>query len=295
MGIIQVVGQKVLSTALSKIIPKLPSIPSTKQPPLATPAPSPVTSTDGKTEDLKDLRVKISMPPESPKIFYKDPQNMIMAPLLDTFGFIFPIQPAITMAHSAEYQTTKLTHSNFPYYHYTNSEIQAISLTGDFPIRTTLDANYVMAGIHFLRSCTRMFNGKDEDLAGAPPMVLRLKGLGFSGFDNIPVVLSSVTVNYVDSVDYITFKPFRSSFNSEVAKLPVSVSIQISANPVFSRNYITNEYSTLGYSRGEVRLLGNFSKTESSQNESTNTDTFTNNTTSSSQQPNVSSSGPINP
>ena len=203
--------------------------------------------------DMTDRRVRISMPPQAPDIFYKDTANPLMAPLAKTRGFIFPIQPNISIAYEAAYQDSKPTHSNFPYYHYTNSAISPISLTGDFPVRTTLDAQYVMAGIHFLRSCTRMFNGQDGMLAGAPPLVLRLTGLGFAGFDNIPVVITNCTVNYPDNVDYLSFKPFNTS---ELARMPVNVSIQVTLNPVFSRTFITNQYSTLAFSNAMVRLLG---------------------------------------
>lgn len=216
------------------------------------PPSSAVGTTTGGTAN-SDLRIRISMPPGSPNIFYKDGNNLLLAPLYNTNGFIFPIQPDITMAHSAEYQTTKPTHSNFPYYHYTNSEIQQLSITGEFPIRTVYDAQYVNAGIHFLRSCTRMFNGRDAELAGAPPMVLRLTGLGFGIFDNIPVVISSVNVTYPSSVDFLTFKPFVAL--TETAKFPTNLTIQVSLNPVFSRDYISNQYSTLNYSKG-VGLLG---------------------------------------
>jgi len=203
--------------------------------------------------DMTDRRVRISMPPQSPDIFYKDTANPLMAPLAKTRGFIFPIQPNISIAYEAAYQDSKPTHSNFPYYHYTNSAISPISLTGDFPVRATVDAQYVMAGIHFLRSCTRMFNGQDGMLAGAPPLILRLTGLGFAGFDNIPVVITNCTVNYPDNVDYLSFKPFDTS---ELARMPVNVSIQVTLNPVFSRTFITNQYSTLAYSNAMVRLLG---------------------------------------
>lgn len=223
-----------------------------------------------------DLRVRISLPPESPKFFYLDEDNQLLAPLKQTSGFIFPIQPQIALGYEASYQETTLTHSNFPYYNYQNSKLTPIQITGDFPIRTTFDANYVMAGIHFLRTCTRMFNGQDGVYAGAPPMVLRLNGLGFSGYDNLPVVITSFTATYTDSVDFISFKPFGGYAGNankpgeidenEVARLPVVVQISLQLNPVFSRKFITNSYSTLNYSKGTVRLLG---KNSSSQTAST--------------------------
>lgn len=255
------------------------------------PIPSPVpTQSKLPSDDPKDLRIKISLPPESPNIFYKDKSNLLLSPLEITAGFLFPVQPAISVSHVAEYQSVKPTHSNFPYYYYNNSEIQAINITGEFPVRSVSDAKYVNAGIHFLRSCTRMFNGKDGALAGAPPMVVRLNGLGFSGFDNIPVVITSVLVNYVDSVDYITFKPFGPN-GTEKAKLPTTVSIQVNMNPVFSRDFITNQYSTLGYSAAKVRMMGPSLNTTASTSTST-TASGNRAVADSNQQKNVSTSGP---
>jgi hypothetical protein len=51
-----------------------------------------------------------------------------MSPLSATFGFIFPIQPSINIVYEATYQETKLTHYNFPYYHYTSSAMLPISI-----------------------------------------------------------------------------------------------------------------------------------------------------------------------
>jgi hypothetical protein len=214
---------------------------------------SPVTTSNGIAADNQDLRIKLSLPALAPNIFYKDNSNNLLAPLRSTGGFIFPIQPQMTLGFEASYQESAPTHSNFPYYHYTNSKISPITLTGEFPVRTRGDAAYVQAGIQFLRSCTRMFNYADGQYGGAPPVVLRLTGMGFSGFDNIPVVLANCTVSYTDGVDFVSFKPFG---GSELAKMPVLVNIQITLNPVFSRDFITNNYSTLGFSRGDVRLLG---------------------------------------
>lgn len=242
-----------VSNFISKGVAKLTEV-STKKTPTAN-ASSATTEiqVNGVRADFTDLRVKISLPWKSPDIFYKDSSNKLMAPLAKTFGFLFPIQPAMALTFEAEYQTTKPTHTNFSFQHYTNSSIAPISLTGDFPVRSQYDANYVMAGIQFLRSCTRMFNGQDGNLAGAPPVIVRLTGLGFSGYDNLPVVITNCTVSYPDSLDYITFSPFG---NSELAKMPVDVNIQLTLSPVFSRSFITNHYSTTRFSKAEIRLLG---------------------------------------
>lgn len=203
-------------------------------------------------------KVRISLPPLAGKIFYKDPDNILLAPLFKTNGFLFPIQPAISIGYDAKYQEIAPTHSNFPYQMYQSSSMKPISLTGEFIVRNRFDAQYVNAGMHFLKSLTRMFNYRDAEYAGAPPHVVRVNGMGFTGFDNVPCVLTDVTISYPDSVDYITFQVSKNSleFNTETARIPVNFTITVNLVPVFSRDFITNIYTTRGFSSGEVRMLG---------------------------------------
>jgi len=203
-------------------------------------------------------KIRISLPPLAGKIFYNDETNVLLAPLRLTQGFLFPIQPAVSVGYDAKYQELAPTHSNFPYQMYQSSSIKPISLTGDFVIRNQYDAQYVNAGIHFLKSLTRMFNYRDGEYAGAPPHVVRLHGMGFTAFDSLPCVLTDVTINYPESVDHITFQINRKSdyFKYETARIPVFLTISVSLTPVFSRDFITNKYTTTGFSTGQVRLLG---------------------------------------
>jgi len=203
-------------------------------------------------------KIRISLPPLADKIFYNDETNVLLAPLKSTRGFLFPIQPAVSVGYDAKYQELAPTHSNFPYQMYQSSSIKPISLTGDFVIRNQYDAQYVNAGIHFLKSLTRMFNYRDGEYAGAPPHVVRLHGMGFTAFDSLPCVLTDVTINYPESVDHITFQINTRSdyFKDETARIPVFLTISVSLTPVFSRDFITNKYTTTGFSTGQVRLLG---------------------------------------
>ena len=203
-------------------------------------------------------KIRISLPAGAEKIFYTDDTNVLLAPLKSTQGFLFPIQPAVSVGYDAKYQELAPTHSNFPYQMYQSSSIKPISLTGDFVIRNQYDAQYVNAGIHFLKSLTRMFNYRDGEYAGAPPHVVRLHGMGFTAFDSLPCVLTDVTINYPESVDHITFQINTKSdyFKNETARIPVFLTISVSLTPVFSRDFITNKYTTTGFSTGQVRLLG---------------------------------------
>lgn len=212
-------------------------------------------------------KIRISLPPDAGNIFYKDETNILMSPLRLTDGFLFPIQPAVSIGYDAKYQELTPTHTNFPYQMYQSSSIKPIALTGDFVVRNQYDAQYVNAGIHFLRCLTRMFNYMDGEYAGAPPHVVRLHGMGFTAYDNLPCVLTDLTLNYSEAVDHITFQINKKSplFNTETARIPVFLTIGVSLTPVFSRDFVTNVYTTKGFSSGKVRLMGRNEKTQKEQ------------------------------
>lgn len=244
---------------------------------------TPPNETQNKTGVEKPThKIRISLPPGVGKIFYNDETNVLLSPLKLTQGFLFPIQPAVSVGYDAKYQELTPTHSNFPYQMYQSSSMKAISLTGDFVIRNQYDAQYVNAGMHFLKSLTRMFNFRDGEYAGAPPHVVRLHGMGFTAFDNLPCVLTDVTINYPESVDHITFQiNNKSLFKNETARMPVFLTISVSLTPVFSRDFITNVYTTTAFSTGSVRLMGPKEQTQRTQaatqdsnNASANTNTI---------------------
>lgn len=201
-------------------------------------------------------KIRIALPPQAGNIFYNDQSNDLLAPLRTTYGFLFPIQPAVNMGYEAKYQELAPTHSNFPYQMYQHSGIKNITLSGDFLVRSQYDAQYVNAGIHFLKSLTRMFNYRDGDYAGAPPHVVRLHGMGFTAFDNLPCVVTDFTIAYPDSVDHITFQVNKPVFGFETARMPVFLTLSVILAPMFSRDFVTNTYTTTMFSKGTVRLFG---------------------------------------
>jgi hypothetical protein len=209
---------------------------------------------------LNDKRVRLSMMPNSPEIFYRDSNNTLLSILSSTNGVLFPFQPTVTISYSANYDHQEVTHSNFVYHAYKNSEIKAIDLTCDFPVRTPYEGQYVIAAEHFLRSLTLMFTGMDTnvgsggiDLSGAPPMVVNLSGMGFGGLDDIPVAITNVTTTYPDNVDYVTIS--IPGLKNELAKVPTQMTITISAIPMFSRSY-ASAFGVEDFSNGTTRLLG---------------------------------------
>jgi hypothetical protein len=154
-----------------------------------------------------DWRMRISLAPGSDYL-YNDPSmqgngtNSILWPLKQTAGVIFPYTPKISTSYNANYSRADLTHSNYTNYFYQGSSVGEIAITAKFTAQDTLEAQYLLAVIHFFRSVTRMFYGQDAQ-RGAPPPLVFLTGFGEFQFQNHPCVISSFGYELPDNVDYI--------------------------------------------------------------------------------------------
>ena len=146
-----------------------------------------------------DWRVRLSLPPAA-NGFYRD--SPLMAPLKATDGMVFPVTPTIIVQNSANYTPQELPHTNYPYYAYNNSRVDAMSIIGNFPVQNATEGQYWLASMHFLRSASKMFFGPGES-HGNPPQILRLNGYGEHIFKDVPVIIEQVTIELRESVDYI--------------------------------------------------------------------------------------------
>lgn len=162
------------------------------------------TSQDAQNAALSsDWRVKLSLAEGSQYLYNAKPAGILL-PLLATNGVIFPYTPAISIQYAAHYDGTELTHSNYKIFQYKNSSIDQLTITCDFTAQDTIEANYLLAVIHFFRSATKMFYGQDtKPAAGTPPPLCFLTGLGQFQFNNHPLVLSSFSYTLPNDVDYI--------------------------------------------------------------------------------------------
>jgi len=153
-----------------------------------------------------DWRVRLSLSPgaQSAKyLYWADPPG-ILAPLRATDGVIFPYTPNISVAYSAQYDPTALTHSNYKFYTYQGSSVDTITIGCEFTSQDTSEANYVLAVIHFFRSVTKMFYGQDQTPSnGTPPPLCYLSGLGAFQFDAHPLAITGFTYTLPTDVDYI--------------------------------------------------------------------------------------------
>lgn len=144
-----------------------------------------------------DWRVRLSLP--SWPAFSSSP---VLKPLKDAGGLIFPYTPTISIESSAKYTPVSPVHTNFAFQTYENSKPGAITITAPFFVEDASQALYWIAAVHYLRSVSKMFTGRDF-IAGNPPPLVLLNGYGNYVFKNVPVVITKFTVSLKNDTDYI--------------------------------------------------------------------------------------------
>jgi hypothetical protein len=181
-----------------------------------------------------DWRFRVQLSPYADYL-YKAPNPGILSPLAQTDGVIFPYMPSITMTANATYNDYNPTHSNFRGAWYKASQQNDVIVNAAFTAQDVAEARYMLAAMHFFRSCTKMFYGQDNR-RGSPPPLLYLNGLGEHQFNEHPCVLTFVTYTLPDNVDYIktednalaSYSPYNqdrtqakgwSSWNSTLSRL----------------------------------------------------------------------------
>lgn len=209
-----------------------------------------------------DWRVRLSIAPNA-QYLYGDPDNKLLELLRETNGCVWPYTPNITMSYSAKYAKDSPTHSNYPIHTYQNSEVSTIAITGDFTAQSPKEAKYLLACMMFLRASTKMFWGKDPE-AGMPPPILYLNGYGTHFFPNVPVVVTNYTANLPEEVDYIEAfiedsriddsgnKPESNKLGKLLTRIPASISMAVSLEPVYSRLKVAQEFSFHDFARGKL-------------------------------------------
>lgn len=160
-------------------------------------------SYEAEISKVRDWRFRISLA-KTANYLYKAQDAGILEPLKATNGVIFPYTPTIQVTYAANYDSPDITHSNYKVYNYRSSSVENLSITGDFTAQDTYEARYLLAVIHFFRSATKMFYGKDSGpIRGIPPPLCYINGHGDYAFNEHPVVITSFALNYPNDVDYI--------------------------------------------------------------------------------------------
>jgi hypothetical protein len=212
--------------------------------PGANPVKGKFTSASWGSSGAQDWRVRLSLPPLS---YFSD--SSVLKPLTETnHSMVFPYTPNVFITHQARYNALQPTHSNYPFQIYEGSQVDAITITGDFTVENSREAEYWIAAVHFLRSVTKMSYGESSD-RGAPPPILKLNGYGDFVFNNVPVVITQFNVTLPPEVDYISVGP-TDSLGASLAVAngvasgyaPAKSEISVTVQPTYSRDKV-NRFS----------------------------------------------------
>ena len=190
-----------------------------------------------KTGD-NDWRVSISIPP-----VIKELNSSLINPLIDSGErMIFPFTPSVIFSHSASYSSMQPVHTNYPFYNYQNSAVDAITVSGDFFIETNDDAEYWVAAVTFLRTLTKMFYGDNGSDTGNPPPIVKFNGYGEYVFKNVPCVVTSFNVDLPQDVDYIKTNigggEAGTPDGSPGTWVPAQSLMAVTLQPIYSRTHV---------------------------------------------------------
>ena len=208
-----------------------------------------IISSDNSVSDASDWRVSISVPTillDGSEILAPLKEDKSSSSAFNTGNrMVFPFNPTVLLSHSANYSQIQPTHTNYPYNAYENSQIDAITITGEFYQENENDARYWIACLHFLRSATKMFYGGSDPL-GNPPVVCRLNGYGEHILNDMPVVITNFTTDLPVDVDYI-----QCTVQGKQNYVPTQSSITVTLQPQYARRsqsgFDLNEFAKGGF------------------------------------------------
>jgi len=184
-----------------------------------------------------DWRVRLSIP----DTFKGSP---LLQRLAETNGLVFPYTPDVTISHSASYNPLRPVHSNYPFQVYSGSQVDSIQIAGDFTVENSLEGEYWIGAVHYLRSVSKMAYGNTSN-QGSPPPVVKLNGYGRNVLNNIPVVVTQFNLTLTNDVDYI-----QVDIGSSGTWVPTRSNISVSLSPAYSRDSV-NKFSLDAFVRGD--------------------------------------------
>jgi len=209
--------------------------------------------------NMDDWRVRLRLAPQSDYL-YNAPDPGILAPLKQTDGIIFPYTPSINQSLVARYSPYDLPHSNYRGYFYGGSNQNEVVVNARFTAQDTREAKYLLAVMHFLKSCTKMFYGQDAQ-RGTPPPLVFLSGYGEYQFNEHPCVISTVNINLPNDVDYIS-----TTDSNDTSDFTGPINTQSSNSPNFVSSILSRLFGTgLGIGGVQEEAYGTANDSTTSQ------------------------------
>jgi hypothetical protein len=190
-----------------------------------TPAANPSTSITPAA--IPDMRVRLRAQIGQETQVYgsqTDPDN-ILGILYNTRGMVFPYTPTVTIEQNVDYKSMELTHTNWDINSYTRTPGLTLTVSGKFTVQNQYEGQYLIAALHFLRTCSKMYFGEQaKDKAGLPPPVLNFSGYGTYMFGTpsggLMCVLKNHSYSLDESVDY-----YNVQIGDSITRVPVLLTV----------------------------------------------------------------------
>lgn len=163
---------------------------------------------------MNDRRVRLRPKDAAATYVYGDlnrSQPSILSILRTTNGMVWNYTPTIRESRQVNYESQQPVHTNSGYNNYRNTNNTTLSVQGEFYAGTGSEAMYLLACITFLRSVTLMdfgrqaeqYHNPDFGVLGAPPPILLFSAYGRYMYNDIPVVVKSVSFDFAEDVDMV--------------------------------------------------------------------------------------------
>jgi len=166
--------------------------------------------------------------------------------LESTNGVVWPYTPSVTVSSKANYTPIDPVHSNQPFQAYKNSQIDDITITGEFSAETATDAEYWIEATTFFKTATKMWFGSGDNV-GNPPVICNLSGYGSRVFNSVPVIIKSFSVTLPPEVNYIKC----TRYNASSTWVPVLSEISVTVSPIYNRTKL-REFNLKNYANGSI-------------------------------------------
>jgi hypothetical protein len=162
-----------------------------------------------------------------------------------TNGVVWPYTPSVTVSSKANYTQVDPVHSNQPFQAYKNSQIDDITISGEFSAETSTDAEYWIEATTFFKTATKMWFGSGDNV-GNPPIICNLSGYGSRVFNSVPVIIKSFSVTLPPEVNYIKCERYGSP-----TWVPVLSEISVTLSPIYNRTKL-REFNLKNYANGSI-------------------------------------------
>jgi len=161
-----------------------------------------------------DRRARLSAKPKArEQIYGPNVSENILHSIWHTGGLMWPYTPIINDNITVNYESYDPVHTNQPFMAFKSVGAKEIMCSGMFTAQNQEEAEYCIAAIHFLRTITKMFfgvgsEGEDTSQAainarGTPPPILLFNAHGTAMFHNVPVIVTSYSIELPQDVDYV--------------------------------------------------------------------------------------------